>query len=402
MSQNYPFSYIRILGILVILLLSLITVSRLLDGYSSLLDLQEVGKKSAVDLKQRHKEVTTWFKGEIVYKKLKNTVYPPASMVALYPITGWLSLANTRILWAFLMTVGIGWLIYFLLKINPKNAALEKVAIIILVAGCPSTFITILHGQLILFVLPLVLLSLLLFYQYPVSWKRDLLICFLFTLSLVKPTISAPFFLLLLFGKNGFRVAVSIVILYLFFTLFALSFQAANPLELLSAWFHKAAHTYDDGDANLQQVTRKVTNFNKGNFIFSIIFLGIYAIWLYFNRHKNYWLIIGTTAIFARLWIYHRMYDNLLIVIGMAALYAIWQAKKDTKWINHFAATLLSLNYLLMFIPGPLKDLLLSDKGTIAEIQSILWTISFLFLGVYIQLFDKTNSRIKLSKMSFN
>jgi len=43
----------------------------------------------------------------------------------------------------------------------------------------------------------------------------------------------------------------------------------------------------------------------------SLFLLGGLGFWVFCNRRKNMWLLIGITALVARFWTYHGWYDDL-------------------------------------------------------------------------------------------
>jgi hypothetical protein len=64
-------------------------------------------------------------------------------------------------------------------------------------------------------------------------WHEDLLAAMLLVMTLVSPTITAPFFWIVLFAFGRIRPAILVVLGYFFLTLFAASFQEDSLIPLI-------------------------------------------------------------------------------------------------------------------------------------------------------------------------
>src|SRR5438477_3855087 len=65
----------------------------------------------AVDLRFRVDEVTRWFSGQPLYGEIASAVYPPASLLVLWPIVGWLPFAIVRWVWGAILCGSLAWLV---------------------------------------------------------------------------------------------------------------------------------------------------------------------------------------------------------------------------------------------------------------------------------------------------
>ena len=104
-----------------------------------------------------------------------------------------------------------------------------------------ATAATVRTGQLIIELLPLILVGLLLPYHRRPGLGRDFLSAALLLLALVKPTVSAPFFWLLLVIRGGLRPALLIILGYAALTLFAASYQEAGLITLVREWLTRSS-----------------------------------------------------------------------------------------------------------------------------------------------------------------
>ena len=115
--------------------------------------------KGAVDLIYRHAEVHRWFAGLPVYGEMKTATYPPASYAMLWPLLGWLELAQARWLWACINLAALGWLAHLLVRESGADRPAERLFIALLPLAAYSTGATIGNGQLIVALMPLLIAS---------------------------------------------------------------------------------------------------------------------------------------------------------------------------------------------------------------------------------------------------
>lgn len=47
------------------------------------------------------------------------------------------------------------------------------------------------------------------------------------------------------------------------------------------------------------------------------------GVWIYRHRQADVWILLGVTALVARLWTYHRVYDDVVIIFAEVALFRI-------------------------------------------------------------------------------
>jgi hypothetical protein len=97
----------------------------------------------------------------------------------------------------------------------------------------------------------------------------------------------------------------------------------------------------------------------RWNLPVSLLLLCALGAWVYANRRVDVWLLLGVTAIVARLWTYHLFYDDVILVLPMVALYRIGRSEVEPRqralavallalmllglvalyWLRHFEAT---------------------------------------------------------------
>ena len=216
------------------LLMTLAAAAFLSYGFWRLLFQQ--GYWGAIDLRIVQRWVKSWFEGVPVYGGERSALYPPATYVILWPLQGWLELASARWLWAITAVISLGWLARLMNHHTWAEKPLERAVAALLPFSMYATGATIGNGQLIVHILPLLVTGIILLERHPRGWRLDLLIAALVLVALVQPSISAPFFWIVLFVPGGIRPAVFVALGYLGLTVFALAFQALDLATMFRDW----------------------------------------------------------------------------------------------------------------------------------------------------------------------
>jgi hypothetical protein len=336
----------------------------------------------AVDLNLRQNEVQRWFAGLPIYHESKNANYPPASYVILWPLLGWLGFMPARWLWAITTVVALYWLIHLILRESGANTPFERLFVTLMPLSMYATGATIGNGQLIDHLLPVLIAGILFLQQKQWGWKTDLLNTTLLLGPLVKPSITIPFFWIILFIPKRLRPVLLVSIGYGALTLFGASFQESGLVSILHDWVKqiKALSIYG-GHTNLHSWLSYL-GLKEWNLPASAIVLGLLGLWTYRNRQKELWLLLGVTAIVARLWTYHLWYDDLLMILPMVTLFRI--AKRGTPTPTDrrdvFASILLFIMILANLAPGGRYLLPPPWKNYYITGQVLVWIITLTFL----------------------
>jgi hypothetical protein len=393
-EANWCFTHRSAFLRLALVFISIVAPLRI--GYEFWRLLFDASGKGAIDLKIFLLWEQAWFLG-----KMAASLLPPATHIMLWPFWGWLPLTAARWLWAATTVIAIGWLAHLLIQESAVKTAPRRLALLLFLLAIYPTGITIGNGQLILHLLPPLLAGLILLYQKPPSisqalprergreWQRELLASLLLLFSLLKPTVSAPFFWILLFACRAWRSFILVSIGYLALTFWALSegnvpftsFQD-GLLTWFDAWQHNASRlAVDAGYANLHHWLGLL---GAEEYILpaSSLTLLLLGIWTYHYRDENLWLLLGVAALVARLWTYHRLYDDLLILIPIITLLGIAERSEGSREDRSglIASILLTLGGMGLLAPGTLLRLP-SPWGTPFRAgQAIIWILMFIFL----------------------
>jgi len=352
---------------------------RLLLGSAPIWPSSPIG---AIDLNLRQNEVQRWFAGLPIYHESKSAVYPPASYVILWPFLGWLGFMPTRWLWAITTLAALYWFIHLILRESGANTPFERLFLTLMPLSMYATGAAIGNGQLIDHLLPVLIAGILLLQQRQCGWKMDLRNTTLLLGPLVKPSITIPFFWIILFIPKRLRPALLVSIGYGALTLLGASFQESGLVSILHDWVKQiTVLSIDGGHTNLHSWLSSL-GLKEWNLPASAIVLGLLGLWTYRNRQKELWLLLGVTAIVARFWTYHLWYDDLLMILPMVTLFRI--AKRGTLTPTDrrdvFAGILLFMMILANLAPGGRYLLPPPWKNYYITGQVLVWIVTLIFL----------------------
>jgi len=366
--------------------MGVLAVLKLGDEFRRLL--WDTTRAGAFDLRDYHMLVHGWFSEIDVLRVYDVAIYPPATYLILWPLIGWLDLDPARVFWAVTTVVVMAWLALCVVRASGAQKPLERTFVILLLLSMNAAGVAIGNGQLILHILPCVVAALLLARANP-SWVRDLVIAGLFLFSLVKPTISAPFFWILLFTSNrSLRAVVLVIIGYVATTMVAVSFQEGSLLAVIKMLFFGGLHhtAIVGGYANVHNWLAAFGLQEYKMYASLFLFVGS-GLWIFSNRRVNIWLLIGVTALIARFWTYHRVYDDVLILLPMIVLFRIACHPSHKGQRNYAAGILLAVTVFVMLWPAQL--LVLPDPWGLVfrSSHAVVWLVvlGFLLREVFIQ-----------------
>jgi glycosyl transferase family 87 len=292
----------------------------------------------AIDLIQRYGDVQPWFAGLPV----PNPAYPPASYVLLWPLLGWLPLQGAIILWAATSVIALGWLIVLAVRESRVSDGPGRLFVSLLPLSMYATGATIGNGQLIVHVLPMLLAGILFLRRGPPTWSRDVGGSALVLASLVKPTVSAPFFWIVTFTLGRWRPFMLVVLGYVVLTLAASQFRPDGLGAQLRDWlaFGSGSALFEGSiddpsdwatklSVNPVQYGMTQIGMQAWTPAASVLILMLLGRWVYRHRMLDPWLLLGVSALAARFWTYHRWYDDLLILVPMLTLLRLIHTDAD-------------------------------------------------------------------------
>jgi hypothetical protein len=340
--------------------------------------LWEVGGYGAFDLRLRHHEVHTWFAGGEVYGEVGRGDYPPASYVILWPLVGWLELAHARVLWALATIASLAWFALIAVRAGEPTTRPQVLLLALLPFSTYAASAAIRVGQIGNLVLPLLLSGLLLLHQQRGRWWEDLLAGAMLLPTLVKVTLTAPFFWLVCFVPGRARPIVLVTLGYIALTIFAISFQEGELRTVLLGWTSEPPQVLT-GHANVHKWLA-AAGAEAWALPASIVILFGFAAWVYRHRRADFWILAGVAALVARLFIHHRLYDDMLILVPMITLFRLARGGPDRAGSDVAAGVLFAATWVTLLAPASFLTVpylsVLMDAG-----QSAVWLAALAFLG---------------------
>ena len=343
------------------------------------------GRMGAIDLKQRYEEVRLWVEHKNVYEGASAT-YPPASYIMLWPLIGWMKIQLARWLWALTSMGSLYWLICIFLRESEAFRSSERQFIALIPLATYGAGATIGNGQLIVHLMP-ALLSGLLLLKEDCNWKNDLAAASLLLFAFVKPNVAIPFFWIVLFAPGRVRPACLLMAGYLILTLFAASINQTGPVSLIRSWIESGMNTASWASVKFDNASihglMSALGHPELNPVASLFLLCGLGFWVFCNRRKNMWLLIGVTAFVARFWTYHGWYDDVLILLPMVTLFRITRYRVENSDQGITAGVLFVLMLLSIMAPG--GRYLFPNPWNVVYIfgQISVWLTVLLFLITY-------------------
>jgi hypothetical protein len=295
---------------------------------------------------------------------------------------GWMDFFQARLFAAVAMTVATAWLAFMFVKESGARTRLERLFVAFLLLSMYATGFSIGHGQLTIYTLCALLVGLILITKDEVRWQDDVLPAAFILFALVKPTISLPFLWLVLLRPGRLRPAILVGMGYVVLTVFAVAFQNFDFQGLMQAWLARsvegAAREAVGGYGNIHSWLAML-GLREWNMLASLLLFLALGYWTYRHRDDDLWLLLGVTAMVARLWVYHRSYDDMLVLLPMITLFRIakWAPAKDDY--NLMAGVLLALALVMMFVPA-LILILPAWKAVLKNSQSLIPLMLLAFL----------------------
>ncbi len=357
-----------------IVLMSFLAVSRLAYQFWRLL--MDQNRNGAIDLRIAHQWVNLWFGG----KPLDKVVLLPATYTMLWPFTGWLSFESARWLWAILYIISVAWLLRIVIGETGIKKREEILFSVLFILSIYPTGITIGNGQVILFLLPAILTAVLLERKRERSLGRDTVVSLLLLFSLLKITVTAPFFLILLISQRAFRPLIIAASGYIILTYVAISYRDSGLIETLRVWVENSSQLAATGGYSHLHIWLGKLGLNNlilPSSLGSFIALGLY---LYGFRKTDIWIQLGVAAIVARLWTYHGLYDDLLILVPIIAIFRIIKSRQLSRREGIAADVLLLTSGLGFLIPGFFLQLPFPIGTLFRTGQPIIWISMLIFL----------------------
>jgi hypothetical protein len=175
-----------------------------------------------------------------------------------------------------------------------------------------------------------------------------------------------------------------IVFGYIACTLFAASFQEPGLLKLMEDWIASSEKAL-----SLTAVKYSVSNLHSWLTFWgleewltpsSLAVLSALGVWIFIHRKKDFWALIGVTALIDRFWTYHGWYDDILLALPMIALFRLIKFGSFKNNYDVTAGFILGLTLLSTMAPGGLYLLPPPFKQVYIAVQLLIWLSALIFL----------------------
>jgi hypothetical protein len=372
-------SHKKLILVVLCLGLGLIAAQRLASGFRELIFKPD----GAVDLGLRYDDVHRWFGGES-FAGHNDAVYPPASMVVLWPFVGWESWPLARWLWALTSLAVLAWLAWFAAReCRCPDPWVRAVPALVPLAAYTARAVLV-NGQLVLHLLPAILGGVVLVERGEPGWKRDLGAAGLMILAVTKPTVGAPFLLILLFARRPVRPIALVGVGYAALTAFGSLFQPGGLVAQLSAWYGRARTSTlaasSQSHANIASWLHGL-GLESLNLPLSVAAVALLAALLYAFRRSDVWLRLSLAAVVARFWSFHFRYDDMLLVIPLIALIRVvarWRTGTRPETAALAMTALLGLSLMV-----PARVLMPGGRWTaiVESGQTFIWLAAAAYLA---------------------
>lgn len=327
---------------------------------------------AAFDLHLRYIETSRWLAGAPVYGVTK-TNYPPATYAFLGPLVHRFDWVAIRLLWLVGSLASLAALSWMAVRAVEPRLATRALAAVLPWAVYGSA-LTIGVGQLGLICLAAGLGGVLLAQRAGRSLAGAAGAGLLFTLSLVKPTLTAPWFWILCLASP---VAAGLaVVLYVVATLAASSFQPEPLSSLLEGWIENGQLHATRGYGN---VADWATTLGLGAWMLPLAFtiLAGLLVWIVRHRRADLWILLGVSAFVARFFTYHYYVDDLLILIPLIALLRLATYLDQPVKVRRAAAAAFLLAALAQLTPTRLFTELGPVIAQATEgLQILVWLVA--------------------------
>lgn len=277
-------------------------------------------RRGGIDLRLRFFEVEAWFAGEQVYGRLGSAVYPPASYTMFWPFVGWNDRLTARWIWAVTTLAMLAWLAWLLWREHGSRPRIERAWLALLPFAGYATHSTLATGQVSIHVVTLLVAGLLVLVNRS-GLRADITGSAVILPALIKPTLSVPLFWIAFLVPGRIRPAALIIAGYAVLTLFAASFQPVGLIQLLRGWL--AGDSEVQLDATHTNLQRLLAGADHLFLPLALLIITATGVWVFRHRRVDLWILMGVTALVARMLTYHRGFDDFIIILPTVALYRI-------------------------------------------------------------------------------
>ena len=183
-----------------------------------------------------------------------------------------------------------------------------------------------------------------------------------FGIAMVKPNISAPYFLILMIHKR-FKAILAFFIYIIFGSINIWIITKVTPIYMLNKIFKQSKYFADKGYSGIHAFTGLGFDPKQATLLLAIIGLLIITIVIYLCRNYSLLNLFAICSVIGRVCIYHRIYDNLMLMFLLLALIKIFFDNPNK--LNLFFLSLVALS---LWLPA-----IIIDIANLEFIQILTW-----------------------------
>jgi len=279
-----------------------------------------------------------WFEGEPVYTFPNNiSLYPPATWLLLWPTYSWLTFDQARLLWTFINLAALAALCLLCARAMSGQGRLASLCAGLAPLSVPAMADSFGIGQLTIVVLPLTIGAVVIAARTQPTWWSDAAAAALFVVALMKPNLTAPFFLPLVIVSRRIRLVAFVIFGYAVLTYAASLAQPVGLVTQIRDWLRYMRGVAGEGYGNLQSLLIWL-EWPEAFFPLVLALVIALAAWVWWCRRSDVWILLAVAAIVARLWTYHRVYDDAVLLIPVIALARmVGRDTDDVDWLQDLA-----------------------------------------------------------------
>lgn len=367
-SKKSAFKQERVLFFVSILLIS-ISLIYLAIGFYNLVVVENL----AIDLFGRWKEQQYIYQGVYPYDAMKGSPniipeigtinsggYPPWSFFTGFVFLPPISWELTRLYHGLLNIMSILVSAVFAYQIGlpySRSKALFSVAAILAITGHKSTLGMGQYG--------IIINALLIFMFWLIQKNKNIWAGLIFGIAMVKPNISASYFLILIIQKRLKAIlAFSLYIILGSINIWIIT--KLTPIYMLNKIFEQSKYFADKGYSGIDAITAFGFDPKQATLLLGIIALLVLSIIIYLCRNYSLLNLFAICSVIGRVCIYHRHYDNVMLIFLLLALLKITFENR-----NRLNILFLSLVSLSLWLPATVID-----YANLEVVQLVIWTIA--------------------------
>lgn len=358
---------------LISIILIFLTLTYFFTGFYDL----TINQNTAVDLFSRWQEQQYIYRGLYPYDAMKGSPniipeigtinsggYPPWSFFTgfiFFPPISWpltrfyhalLNFASILVLAAFAYQIGFPY---------GKSKALFTLTACLAMSSHKSTLSMGQYG--------IIINALLIIMFWLIQKNKNIWAGLIFGIAMVKPNISAPYFLILAIHKR-MKAIVAFSLYIIFGSINIWIITKLTPIYMLNTIFGQSKYFADKGYSAIGFVT--ALGFDPKQATVFVGIIGILAITIMIYLCRNYSLLnlFAICCVIGRVCVYHRHYDNLMLVFLLLTL--IKMTFNNPTKLNTFFLSLVGLS---LWVPARIVD-----YANFEPVQIIIWIAALCYI----------------------